>query len=134
MKKNIYAEIAERGVITEREVNLMKNRLNRGYNIYGIFDNGPLDITPEQTEKGLAWLKNLNRTPRGAIRKNNPFTKKQASVLSNFRKFQLIGFWDNGTWCHSWYIPIYRVWPNKGKHFDYIATYNNHKEPIRILS
>lgn len=133
MAKNIYKEIAERGIITEREINLIKNRMNRGINTEEIFMNGPLQITPEQTAKGLAWLKNLYKTPHGRIRKNNPFNQKQASVINKFRKFELVGFYDVGTFWRYYFVPIYRVWPTKGKHFSYVATYNNPKQPIRFI-
>lgn len=135
MDTKIYDEILKRGVITEREINLIKRRMNRGASngMYRILRKGALQITPEQTQKGIAWLMNLYQTPKGAIRKNNPFSKKQAEVLKAFRKFEFIGFIDCGTWVCSRYYPAYRVWPKHGKYFDYVAVWHNQKNPITIL-
>lgn len=135
MNTKIYDDILDRGIITEREINLIKNRMNRGVSSGAgrILHHGALQITPEQTKKGLAWLMNLYQTPKGAVRKRNPFDKRQVRVLKGFRKFEFIGFWDGGTWVRSYYYPVYRVWPKHGKYFDYVAVWNNHKNPIRIL-
>ena len=58
--------INKKGIITEREINLLKHRLQRGDSDVEL-DNS-LNITPEQTEKGklyiLTRLAKLDGTPR----------------------------------------------------------------------
>lgn len=84
MDTKIYSKIASAGVITEREVLLMKNRANRGLadDVFTIFDNGRLQITPEQADKGLAWLKDLWKTPRGVVRKRNRSNSASSASLT----------------------------------------------------
>ena len=132
----IYDEIAERGIITEREVNLIKRRMNN----YGdvlikrkVFANGPLKLTPEQNKKGIDWLLNLYKTPRGVVRKNNPFNKKQAAILENFKEFELVNFYDMGTMFVRWWLPVYLVRSKHGREFLYIPTWDNKKSPVEII-
>ncbi len=132
----IYDEIADRGIITEREVNLIKGRLNKYCDAIikrRIFANGPLKLTPEQTEKGIKWLLDKYKTPRGVVRKNNPFNKKQAAILENFKEFELVNFWDSGTFFVCWWLPVYLVRSKHGREFLYIPTWGNKKSPVEII-
>lgn len=132
----IYDEIAERGIITEREVNLIKKRLNdprTGGIKRRIFANGTLKLTPEQTEKGIKWLLNKYKTPRGVVRKNNPFNKKQAAILENFKEFELVNFYDMGTMFVAWWLPVYLVRSKHGREFLYIPTWGDKKSPVKII-
>ena len=134
-KTKIYDEIAERGIITEREVNLIKKRLNdphTGGIKRRIFANGPLKLTPEQTEKGIKWLLDKYKTPRGVVRKNNPFNKKQAAILENFKEFELVNFLDRGMFI-DWWLPVYLVRSKHGREFLYIPTWNKKKSPVEII-
>lgn len=136
MNTKIYQQIAERGVITEREINLCKNRANRGIDVWDIFDqknNFNLGITDEQTAKGLAWLFDKWKTPKGRVRKHNPFNQKQQAILSHFKEFRLVDFRDCGNWLVSWYLPVYRVISEHGRHFDYIARYSDKHNQITFL-
>ena len=56
------------GVITEREVLLLKKRANNGDNEAANFYPGcdtEIEVTEEQSAKGFAWLMNLYKTPTG---------------------------------------------------------------------
>ena len=124
-KDSIYSDIAERGVITEREVRLMRRRLNRGvsiFDVFNIFVKGDLRITDEQAKKGLAWLKNLWISPTGKIRKRNPFNQRQMCILARFDHFDLVSLQNrsHSVWVSDFY-PVYRVYDDKGRYFDYIA-------------
>lgn len=79
MKKLETSQIIENvlanGVITEREVLLLKKRANNGDNEAANFYPGcdtEIEVTPEQSAKGYKWLMNLYKTPTGKERKNNP--------------------------------------------------------------
>ena len=136
MNTKIYKEIAERGVITEREINLLKNRANKGSDVMCVFvgDNDyTLKITDEQTAKGISWLLDKWKTPKGRVRKHNPFNQKQQAILSHFKEFRLVDFRDCGNWFVNWYLPVYRVISEHGRHFDYIARYSDKHNPIMFL-
>jgi len=136
MNTKIYKQIADRGVITEREINLLKNRANRGHDVWDVFvekNSFVLDVTDEQTTRGITWLLNKWKTPRGAIRKHNPFNQRQTAILSHFKKFQLVDFRDCGNGFVDWYLPVYRVISEHGRYFDYCVNYARHENPFVYL-
>lgn len=107
------SEILKAGVISEKDLNLLKSRLNR--NLCEYDDLEPLFIdyialSDDQTAKGVNWLRNLYKTSAGKIRKSNPFGAREISVLeSEDIKIDLCGFYDAGRYgCHN-YIPNYCV-------------------------
>lgn len=99
-------EIKRNGFITERQINLLKNRANRG-EITNFYDIQYIHITQEQTEKGIKFLLNLYKTPTGKVRKNNPFSDKQAKVLETFVEFAFVGFYPKSHGSTSYHCPIY---------------------------
>jgi len=134
MKTNFYETIAAAGVITERQIITIKSRANRGADVWEIFNNGNLRITQEQTKKGLSWLLNQWKTPRGIERKNNPFGYREQGILENFSHFELVDFYED---CNPWrcfYYPIYRVVSRSGNFFDYVATFGDRKNPVIIVN
>lgn len=116
---NKVNEIVKRGYITESEINLLKNRVNNGRaDVSELDDLGGLAITEEQTAKGLTWLINKWKTPRGVERKNNPFGYREEDILENFDHFELAGFYNAGR-CFPFYMPLYDVCAKDGRHFEY---------------
>ena len=75
-----------KGYLTEREILLLKARLNRGEDVdlSAIYSSDGFAITEEQTKKGYDWLMNQWKTPRGVERKNNPFGFREEDILDNF--------------------------------------------------
>ncbi len=112
--KEVLANIKRSGVIEEREMNLLKNRLsNKGEGYKEIKD---FDFAGEETEikgtyakKGLKWLNNLYKTPTGKERKNNPFRYREQLALETYQGFYFDGFFDAGNMFNSFYVPIYTV-------------------------
>lgn len=96
-KKEIQ-EIKSRGVITEKEVNLIRRRLNDNRITYEdtVILEG-MKITPEQTKKGFDWLMNKWKTPLGKVRKTNPFGYREQGALETFKEFRLNSFTNNIT-------------------------------------
>ena len=103
--EQIIAAAEERGWIEENEILLLKRRRNRGERIQ--IEN-PIPVSYEQAQKGFAWL--WDRTPRGAERKNNPFSNPEEKALEwakmhgarfTFERFCLAG--------REWHEPIYRL-------------------------
>ena len=123
----------EKGYLTEREVLLLKNRLN-GVNkaefshsdIPFPDDGRGFDLTPQQVEKGRYWLINQWRTPKGKTRKNNPFGYREIHVLENFETIRLIQFVNRANYVQSQYgikayQPYYRVVASDGSTFEYLV-------------
>lgn len=106
----ILQAIEEASQVTEKQISLLKRRLNAGEQIdlSYIWDNAPA-ITPEQNAKGLKYLLNLWKTPAGKERKNNPFGYREEEILTNFECFSLAGFYDAGNHGHKFYVPLYDV-------------------------
>ncbi len=116
---NKVNEIVKRGYITEKEINLLKNRVNNDRaSISELCDLGGLAITDEQTAKGLTWLIDKWKTPRGIERKNNPFGYREQDILENFDRFELGGFYNASNY-RAFYVPLYDVFAKDGRHFEY---------------
>lgn len=125
------SEILSNGVITEKDLNLLKSRLNRRLceydDIEPIILNYGVKLDNEQITKGINWLRNLYKTPAGKIRKFNPFGAREISVLeSEDIKIDLCGFYDTGRYGGRNYQPEYTVYSNGGS-FDYVPYYNDHE-------
>lgn len=110
----IIENVLSNGVITEREVLLLKKRANNGDNEAANFYPGcdiEIEVTEEQSAKGYKWLMNLYKTPTGKERKNNPFGYREMNILDNYKdeRFQFVGFYNNGNRRRDYYIPIYSL-------------------------
>ena len=109
-------EIKKSGKITEQQINLIKNRMNNNKLdeagkelVQWIWDNTP-ELTSEQNEKGITFLRNLWKTPTGAERKNSPFGQREEQVLDTFKHFDLAGFHDTSRGGgREFNVPIYDV-------------------------
>lgn len=113
MKTNeIIEKIANTGIIEEREINLLKRRANNGEDISALYDiDKDIEVTPEQSAKGFAWLWNLYKTPSGKERKNNPFGYREIAILENYKgeNFTFKGFYDVGNGYFHFNVPIYEI-------------------------
>lgn len=108
---DLILEIAGIGKITEKELKLLLKRKNAGekFNDAPIWD-GEVELSKDQTAKGLKWLRNLWKSPTGKERSTNPFGSREEAIIgdTNARMF-LRGFYDAGNASHSWWIPLYEV-------------------------
>jgi hypothetical protein len=119
-KKLFLEEIKKKGTITEQEINLIKRRLNDGtYKEEDITEFYDLNITPEQTEKGLTWLKNKGWGKTGKERSTTPYGYIEEDTIKTFEKFEFKGFTNISTYGDfKNYVPIYRV-EGKDTSFEY---------------
>lgn len=83
-------------------------------------------ITPEQSQKGLNWLKERNFTKKGKIRKNamvepwdEAFLKE---CLNNFSHFTLTDLEDISFYGRVNYVPVYTLHTLNGKKFTYSVS------------
>lgn len=95
--EQIIAAAEARGWINENEIATLKRRQNRGERIQ--IEN-PIPVSYDQAQKGFAWLWDKYRTPRGAERKNNPFTNPEEKALEwakmHGARFTFNGFYATG--------------------------------------
>lgn len=124
------SEILEAGVISEKDLNLLKNRLNHNLCEYDDIEPLFLDyvaLNEEQTAKGVKWLLNLYKTPAGKERKNNPFGAREIDVLEGENiKIDLCGFYDVGKYGFKNYLPNYCVYSSNGS-FEYVPYCNGYE-------
>ena len=112
MKTNeaIITEIAEKGFITEKEINLLKCRSNRegrdviNYELLGEY----VPVTPEQGAKALLWLKKLlkrNEEPR----EGQNLGYREIEIINNAtgNDFEFVCLYDCGN-RSSCFVPVYR--------------------------
>jgi hypothetical protein len=108
-----FKNIMETNTITEKEINLIKNRMNNDkvdeatqQVIDYIWENSP-QLTPDQNKKGIDFLRNLWKSPTGKERTNNPFGYREQDTLETFEYFELRGFYDAGNRYRKFYVPLY---------------------------
>lgn len=112
--------LANSSVITESEINLIRNRANKYQEAPKIELEYPgLELTPEQTKKGYDYLMDQWKSPTGKVRENNPFGSREEAILENFDRFTLVDFYDAGNAYHKSYVPYYRVYSKDGDYFEY---------------
>jgi len=124
-EKDWYKEFRGKTKLNEREVNLLKRRMNdpkiasKIGDEYG--DSGGYDLTVDQIQKGYKWLMNQWVTPKGVVRKNNPFGNREMWILSNFKTIRLSDFYDIGAFRRV-VVPMYTVYAANGSAFDYVVS------------
>lgn len=128
-KKALIKRIRQAGIITEREIKLVIRRLNAGtYRYIDVDELTDLRITPEQTAKGLKWLRNKWMTPRAVERKNNPFRYREQRAIETFKEFRFNSFHDNTNYYQARmgifnYVPIYDVIGEEGGFQYYVQDF-----------
>lgn len=110
MKTTTYKviETAEtRGHITEREINLLKLRLNRGD--WDADYNGSIAVTPEQSAKGIQWILSRLAKRNGEPRKGmEQFANLIELAKDEESRFTFDGFANIGRY-FPFYVPIYTL-------------------------
>lgn len=128
-RKRVF-EILSTGVISEKDLNLLKNRINHRLCEYEDIEPLFLDyvtLSDDQIAKGVKWLRNLYKTPAGKERKNNPFGAREINVLEGDHiKIDFCGLYDAGTYGFRNYQPNYCVYSSNGS-FEYVPYCNGHE-------
>lgn len=113
MKANesIIAEVAERGYITEKEINLLKCRSNReGRDVinYELISDA-VPVTTEQGAKGLLWLKKLLKR-NGEPREGQNLGWREIDIIKSATEndFSFVCLYDCGNKSFSNFVPVYR--------------------------
>lgn len=81
-------------------------------------------ITPEQTDKGIAYIKNACFRRNGTLRraKTNPFGQREAEIILNFSHFEFVGLNNTSFTGYAFYVPIYKVVARDGSSFEYTTN------------
>lgn len=104
--ESIFVEIKETGIITEKQISLLKRRSNAGQKDifdYDLLDSMPVRMTSEQGEKGLAWLKRFI--------KKDIYGYRELEILETAKPedFEFRGFYNAGNAYSRHYVPIYEL-------------------------
>lgn len=108
--EQIFAEIRATGIISKKDMQLLKNRSNKaGKDLmdYDIIDAGEVRLTPAQGAQGLAWLRKF-------IRKDGTsrlYGHRELEIVntSTCDDFIFRGFYDAGRGYCNFFLPIYEV-------------------------
>lgn len=102
--EQIFNEIKATGIITEKQISLLKRRSNQNQKDifdYDLLDSMPVRMTPEQGEKGLAWLKRFA--------KKGVYGYRELEIINSAKPedFEFTGFYDAGNAWHHNFVPTY---------------------------
>lgn len=119
--EDLVAEIKERGTITEQELLLLKRRASSGDGYADtITGDDEIELSPEQIEKGYAWLMNQWKSPAGKERKNNPFGYREQDVLEGQSLTMYFDQFYNPSRYSDFYVPVYTVSSSNGSFQYYV--------------
>jgi len=113
-------EILSKEIITEKELNKLKRRINNSSDrktsrfILDLFDDREegMFLTEEQNKKGYNWLM---KQCKG---KHNPFGYREQEALASFKYLKLVGWYCTNPSKH--YEPVYRCVGVKSS-FEYVV-------------
>ena len=112
---SIFENVRAKGVITEREILLLKRRSNaEGRDLFNCdlldtFDFG-VPVTPEQGAKALNWLQGLikrNGEPKAG--QNLGYREIEIIKTATANDFTFCGFYDAGNRYFTNFVPLYSV-------------------------
>lgn len=114
-------------IISERQIRLIGRRLNNDHelgeelaDLLAKAEEGEIQVSFSQAQKGFDWLMNLYKTPANKIRKNNPYGYREMEALdSGLDHFTYDGHIDMGMYSSSWFTPIYTFVGKNGSSFQY---------------
>ena len=122
--KELVETIKNQGFATEKQIQLLKSRMNKSReNASEINDLTanimPIKLTAEQTAKGREWLLRKNLKNNGQLRKNATLSDNAISILKDAKtEAYLSDFYDLGNGYITNNVPIYR-YKNENDAFDY---------------
>lgn len=114
MKTNetIFAEIKAAGFMTEKQMQLLKNRSNKAQKDLFQYDefSDYIPLSEEWANKGLQWLKSLlkkNGEPKAG--QNLGCREIEIIKTATASDFTFVCFYDNGNGWYRNFVPVYNV-------------------------
>lgn len=116
MKTNgtIFAEIKAAGFMTEKQMQLLKNRSNKAQKDLLDYDtltpDGGIPMAPEWSAKGIQWLRSL-LTKKGEPRKGQNLGFREIEIIktANPEDIRFNYFYDNGRGWYRNFVPVYYI-------------------------
>ena len=115
--EEIFENVRENGYISEREINLLKNRSNNErrdvFNyalIEEVADGYGVPVTQEQGAKGLRWLRGLLKS-NGEPRKGQGLGYREVEIIREAtpEDFRFRGFVRKGSAAYAYFVQLYSV-------------------------
>lgn len=111
--EQIFADIRERGMMTEQEMNLLKRRFNADgkdsmdYSLCEELGDGyGIPLTAGQGAKGLRWLQ------CEVHKRNTVCGHREIDIINNAKPtdFMFVRFHDVSNWFQSaWFVPVFSL-------------------------
>jgi hypothetical protein len=106
----IIEEVKSQDFITEKQINLLKRRLNDGKIDFKDFEDLiDFDLSEEQNKKGIEFLIRHNFKTNGDLRNKSKLGFREVEILENFERFTFDGFYPVGNQHFKQFQPIYSV-------------------------
>ena len=128
--KELVETIKNQGFATEKQILLLKSRMNKSrenaHEMFNLLDSVlPIRLTEEQTAKGREWLLRKNLKNNGQFRKNATLSENNISVLKDAKtEAYLSDFYDLGNGFITNNAPIYR-YKNANDCFEYYVQFGD---------
>ena len=132
-----WSKAIAKGYLTENEIIHLRSFFGRGKatkDVKAILmkeltdkleETGGFPITPEQTLKGITWLRNFLYTKAGKERQTKEsqvFGSRERRIIADFKEFKLNSLYNSGNAYHDHYLPLYEVIDTKGNAFGYTTN------------
>lgn len=125
MAKIDYTKLAKKKKLTEKEVNALKNYMNKvDFNEANKLNNLVRDkegtkLDASQVAKGKKFLYNYGFTPKGERRSRSNFGYREDYIVKNLKTIELLQFHNAGTFAFPDYMPYYQAIGKDGSGMDY---------------
>jgi len=118
-----YLDIITSGTIEEGQIISMRSLMNKDKDaarqIFAHWEDTDLTLSDTQQQKGIEFLMNQWKSPRGTERKNNPFGYREQEILENVDRLVLHSLYNAGNAYHDNYLPLYLCYSKDGDSFEY---------------
>lgn len=108
----IFENIHDRGYMTEKEMQLLKNRSNKAQKDLFLYDefNEYIPLSEEWANKGLQWLKSLLKK-NGEPKAGQNLGDREIEIIktATASDFTFVCFYDNGNGWYRNFVPVYNV-------------------------
>ena len=117
--------IKEQGYATEKQILLLKSRMNRNKENASeinnlIADMLPIKLTNTQMVKAVSFLYGKNIKKNGEFKQNSSLGYRELHILNNAKEAYLSYFYPNGNGFYSYYTPVWSIDTNE-EHFLYMV-------------
>lgn len=110
--ETIFTEIKKNGFMTEKQMQLLKNRSNKAQKDLFQYEefNEYIPLSEDWTNKGLKWLRSLLKK-NGEPKTGQNLGYREIEIIKSAtpEDFSFVCFYDAGNGWRKYYIPVYNV-------------------------